>query len=136
MLSIDEKYSLALDARLNSYSPYSNFKVGALCILENDTVIKGCNIENMSYGLTNCAERSAIFNTISHGYNYKDIKEIVIIADTEKPVSPCGACRQVMAEFLKPNTIVTMFNLNKEYLQMTINELLPYSFDKGDLDDK
>ena len=65
-----------------------------------------------------------------------DIKEIVIIADTEKPVSPCGACRQVMAEFLKPNTIVTMFNLNKEYLQMTINELLPYSFDKGDLDDK
>jgi cytidine deaminase len=90
----------------------------------------------MSYGLTNCAERSAIFDTISQGFNYKDIKEIVIIADTEKPVSPCGACRQVMAEFLKPSTIVTMFNLNKEYLQMTINELLPYSFDKGDLDDK
>ena len=110
MLSIDEKYSLALDARLNSYSPYSNFKVGALCILENNTVIKGCNVENMSYGLTNCAERSAIFNTISQGFNYKDIKEIVIIADTEKPVSPCGACRQVMAEFLKPSTIVTMFN--------------------------
>ena len=133
MLSIDEKYSLALDARLNSYSPYSNFKVGALCILENDTVIKGCNIENMSYGLTNCAERSAIFNTISQGFNYKDIKEIVIIADTEKPVSPCGACRQVMAEFLKPSTIVTMFNLNKETRVCSVKDLIPFAFTSGDL---
>ena len=133
MLSIDEKYSLALDARLNSYSPYSNFKVGALCILENDTVIKGCNIENMSYGLTNCAERSAIFNTISQGFNYKDIKEIVIIADTEKPVSPCGACRQVMAEFLKPSTIVTMFNLNQDVMNVKVKDLIPFAFDEGDL---
>ena len=68
--------------------------------------------------------------------NYKDIKEIVIIADTEKPVSPCGACRQVMAEFLSPDTKITMFNLRKEHLVMKLEELLPYSFDKGDLDDK
>lgn len=136
MLSIDEKYNLVLDARSRSYSPYSNFAVGALCILNDDTVIKGCNVENMSYGLAMCAERNAIFSTITQGYNYKDIKEIVIIADTEKPVSPCGACRQVMAEFLSPDTKITMFNLKKEYLVMKLDELLPYSFDKGDLDDK
>lgn len=133
MLSIDQKFEHAKIARSRSYSPYSQFKVGAVAVMDDDQVVYGCNIENASYGLCNCAERSAIFNVISLGLSPKKIKELVIIAGSDRPVSPCGACRQVMAEFLAPSTPITLFNLNKEMITTTVGELLPYSFEQGDL---
>ncbi len=136
MLTIDQKFEHAKIARSRSYSPYSNFKVGAVVIMDNDEVVYGCNVENASYGLCNCAERNAIFSAISLGLDPKMIKEMVIIAGSERPVSPCGACRQVMAEFLNSNTKITLFNLNKDYIEITLGELLPYSFDQGDLNGK
>ena len=126
----------AKEVSKNAYIPYSNFPVGASIKTKDGNYYVGCNIENASYGLTNCAERTCLFGAYAHGVKKEDIVMMCIYSPKNHVVSPCGACRQVMAEFLKPNTIVTMFNLNKEYLQMTINELLPYSFDKGDLDDK
>ena len=131
--SIDEKYNFAIEARKNSYSPYSSFAVGAVLLFKNGDVVKGCNIENASFGLTNCAERTAIFSAISLGYNLKDVEEVVIIADSPRPVSPCGACRQVFFEFLDVKTKVTLFNLKKERKETTVEELLPYSFVEEDM---
>ncbi len=133
MLSIDQKFEHAKVARSRSYSPYSNFKVGAVAIMDNDEVVYGCNVENASYGLCNCAERNAIFSVICLGLSPKNIKEMVVLAGSERPVSPCGACRQVMAEFLSPSTKITLFNLNKDMIEITVEELLPYSFEQGDL---
>lgn len=136
MLDINQKYELAIKARNNSYSPYSNFKVGAVAVIDEKTYVLGTNVENVSYGLTVCAERNAIFSLISQGYNPRQIREFVIIADTEEPVSPCGACRQVLAEFLSPECEITLFNLEKEYVVYKMKDLLPYAFDQGDLDAK
>ena len=135
MYSLDEKYELAVKARNNSYSPYSKFKVGAVCILKTGEYILGCNVENASYGLSNCAERSALFSLISLGYDPKDVIEIVIIGDSKKPISPCGACRQVISELLNKDTKVTLFNMNKDALELTVKDLLPYAFEAGDLDE-
>lgn len=132
-MTLNEKYDLAVLARSRSYSIYSKFAVGAVCILESGEYVLGCNIENASYGLCNCAERSALFSLISQGYNPKEVVEMVIIADTKKPVSPCGACRQVMTELLNPECIVTMFNLNKDVLSVKVKDLIPFAFDEGDL---
>lgn len=135
MLSLDEKYELAILARSRSYSVYSKFAVGAVCILESGEYILGCNVENASYGLCNCAERTALFSLIANGYNPKDVVEMVIIADTSKPVSPCGACRQVMNELLNEDVVVTLFNLNKDVKVLKVKDLLPYAFDEGDLNE-
>lgn len=133
MLTIKEKYDLVMDARSKSYSPYSKFKVGALCILKDGTTIGGCNIENASYGLCMCAERNAMYSVITRGYNTKDIVELVVIGDTEKPISPCGACRQVMAELLNKDTVITLMNVAGDHIEYSIEGLLPYAFDDGDL---
>ena len=135
MFNLEEKYNLAVLARSRSYSPYSKFKVGAVCILKSGEYILGCNVENASYGLCNCAERTALFNLIANGYNPKDVVEMIIIADTKKPVSPCGACREVMKELLNEDTIITLFNLNKDVVTLKVSDLLPYGFDKGDLNE-
>jgi cytidine deaminase len=99
----------AIEARKHAYTPYSNFQVGAAVLTKNNHVFLGCNIENASYGLTNCAERTAIFKAISEGE--KDIEAIVVVGDTDGPIAPCGACRQVMAEFCDENTKVILTNL-------------------------
>ena len=135
MYSLDEKYELAVKARSNSYSPYSNFKVGAVCILNTGEYVLGCNVENASYGLSNCAERSALFSLISLGYNPKDVTEIVIIGDSKKPIAPCGACREVIRELLNEDATVTLLNMNKDVKVLKVKELLPYAFDSGDLDE-
>lgn len=116
----------AIVARENAYAKYSNFKVGAIVIDENDNLYKGVNVENSSYGLSNCAERSAIFSGISNGM--KKIKVVCIVGDTKDPISPCGACRQVINEFSDNKTIIILANLNKEYKIYKIEELLPYGF--------
>ena len=135
MLSLDKKIELAKLARSRSYSPYSKFAVGAVCIFKDDSYVLGCNIENASYGITNCAERSAIFSAVSLGFNTLDIIEIVIIADTLLPVSPCGACREVMRELLDENTTVTLLNMNNDVKTLKVKDLLPYAFDEGDLNE-
>ncbi|PWK08409.1 cytidine deaminase [Tumebacillus permanentifrigoris] len=123
----------ARSARENAYVPYSKFPVGAALLLDDGRVISGCNIENASYGLSNCAERTAIFKAVSEGK--PTIKHIAVIADTDGPVSPCGMCRQVMAEFCSPETPVTLTNLKNDVLETTVGELLPFAFLKEDLDE-
>lgn len=119
----------AIETRKQSYSPYSNFAVGAAVLSNDGYIYGGCNIENASYGLTNCAERTAIFNAVSDGK--RNISAIAIVADTDKPCSPCGACRQVIGEFKIP--CIIMANLKGEYKTVTLEELLPFSFSNTDL---
>ena len=111
-------------AREKSYSPYSHFGVGAALLCEGGTIYEGCNIENASYGLTNCAERTAIFKAVSEGH--KKFKALAVVADTEGPCSPCGACRQVISEFDIPHII--MANLKGDYTVVELDELLPFRF--------
>lgn len=120
-------------ARKNAYTPYSHFQVGAALLLKDGTIISGCNVENSSYGLCNCAERTALFKAYSLGFRKDDITMMAIAADTDGPVSPCGACRQVMAELLNPNTPVYLTNLKEDEKMMSVEELLPYSFSGDDL---
>ena len=122
----------AIKARENAYSPYSHFAVGAALLCEDGTLFEGCNIENASYGLTNCAERTAIFKAVSEGH--VTFKALAVVADTEGPCAPCGACRQVMAEFKIP--IIIMGNLMGNIKIVTIEELLPFSFSESELIDK
>lgn len=109
-----------------SYSPYSKFAVGAALLTEDDEVILGCNIENASYGLSNCAERTAFFKAVSEGK--RRFKKLVVIGNTDDPISPCGACRQVINEFCAPDMPVILTNLKGDIKVMTVAELLPYSF--------
>lgn len=118
----------ALRAREQAYVPYSKFKVGAAVKGKSGRVYTGCNIENASFGLTNCAERTAIFKAISEGE--RELTAIAVVADTPEPCSPCGACRQVMAEF-GINEIILM-NLKGDKKVASMEELLPFSFSKGD----
>ncbi|MDD2258927.1 MAG: cytidine deaminase [Bacilli bacterium] len=130
---MEKLYEEARKAFMNSYSPYSKFKVGAAIELKNGEIISGTNVENSSYGLSICAERSALFTAYSLGYRKNDIKKMLVIGDTIKPISPCGACRQVMSELLELDTEVILTNLNNERLIYKVNELLPYHFNEGDL---
>ncbi|HEL2048738.1 TPA: cytidine deaminase [Streptococcus suis] len=109
-----------------AYVPYSKFPVSAVLVAKTGEIFTGVNIENASFGLTNCAERTAIFKAISEGV--KDFSEIIIYGETEKPISPCGACRQVMAEFFDKDLKVTLVAKDKSTVEMTVGELLPYSF--------
>ncbi|PKK99365.1 MAG: cytidine deaminase [Tenericutes bacterium HGW-Tenericutes-2] len=118
----------ALLARSKAYTPYSNFKVGAAILLKDGTYIHGANVENASFGLSNCAERSALFSLYSQGYKKEDIVSITIIANDHTPVSPCGACRQVMHELMPKNTKVYLANTKGEIKETTTDELLPYAF--------
>lgn len=129
-MDIKELIKQANLGRECSYSPYSNFKVGAALLLKDGSYIRGCNVENVSYGLSNCAERTTLFKMISEGKNKEDVLAMAIVADTTLPVSPCGACRQVMAELLKADTPVILANLKGDYKQVTVAELLPYSFEE------
>lgn len=129
---VQQLIECAIEARKQSYSPYSNFAVGAALLCEDGTIFKGCNIENASYGLTNCAERTAIFKAISEGY--RKFKALAVVADTEGPCAPCGACRQVMAEFKIP--LIIMGNLMGNIKIVTIEELLPFSFSECDVTGK
>lgn len=120
----------AIDARKNAYSPYSKFAVGAAILLKDGTVIKGANIENASFGLSNCAERSALFSLYSQGYKKEDIVAMAVSANTNEPVSPCGACRQVINELFPKDAPIYLTNLGSKVKKVTIKELLPYSFEE------
>jgi cytidine deaminase len=118
----------ALRARDKAYVPYSKFKVGAAIELKDGKIIHGANIENASFGLTCCAERNALFSLISQGYNKEDIVSITIVANDHGPVSPCGACRQVMHELMPRHTKVYLANTKGEIKETSTDELLPYAF--------
>ena len=114
----------ALAARENAYAPYSKFNVGAAVETSDGHIFTGCNVENASYGLTCCAERNAVFAAIGSGA--RRFKVLCVVADTEEPVAPCGACRQVLAEF--PFEKIILANCKGLTKVMTVAELLPYSF--------
>lgn len=117
--------TVAWDVREHAYAPYSGFAVGAAVETASGQIYGGCNIENVSYGLTNCAERTAIFSAVSHGE--RELVRMVICADTPEPIAPCGACRQVMLEFA-PQMEVLLVNKAGKQVLTTVQELLPYSF--------
>lgn len=132
-MTFEQKYELALKAYNNSYAKYSKFQVGAVVILKNGEYVLGTNVENASYGLTNCAERTALFYTYALGYRQDDIKELVVMGKSKDLVYPCGACRQVISELMNKDALVTMINLDKKTKTITVEELLPYAFGEGDL---
>lgn len=111
---------VAWDTRDRAYAPYSNFPVGAAVLTDDGRIFGGCNVENVSYGLTMCAERVAIGAAIAAGA--KDFQAIVVVADTKEPISPCGACRQVMAEFGDFPVLVANRESRQEFL---LSELFP-----------
>lgn len=115
---------LAKKARAHAYAPYSGFAVGAAVLAADGRVFVGCNIENASYGLTNCAERTAIFSAVAAGA--REICALAVVADGALPCSPCGACRQVIAEFAVERIILA--NLKGSRRVVTKEELLPFAF--------
>lgn len=123
----------AIEAREKAYCPYSNFKVGAAVLFEDGNIYTGCNIENASFGATNCAERTAIFNGVANGC--RTIKAMALIGDPNSFTYPCGICRQVIAEFAESGDIqIFMVKNQNEYLEKTLDEILPGSFTKKDLE--
>lgn len=122
-------------ARLRAYAPYSNFQVGAALLTKTGEVVLGCNIESAAYSLCNCAERTAIFSALSQLENKEQhqFEALAVVADTERPVPPCGACRQVIAEFCAPDMPVYLSNLEGLIEETTVTKLIPGVFTKADL---
>lgn len=119
-MDLEKLLEAAWCARGSAYAPYSNFAVGAALLAEDGQVFLGCNVENISYGLTNCAERVAIGAAVAAGA--RKFLAVVVVADTGVPISPCGACRQVLAEFGVPRVILAN---RREHLEFRLEELLP-----------
>ncbi|SDK97006.1 cytidine deaminase [Clostridium cochlearium] len=133
MNNIDYKELIkkAIEARALAYVPYSNFRVGAAILTEDNSIYNGCNIENASYGATNCAERTAIFKAVSEGKT--KIKAIAVIGRKDEFTYPCGICRQVIAEFADKDTIVILAKNIDEYEVKTLEEIFPGAFTQKDL---
>ena len=112
----------AIDVAKRAYAPYSRFHVGAVLVGKDGRTFTGCNVENISYGLAICAERNAVFAAVAAGC--REFEKIVITADTEVPASPCGACRQVLAEF-NPDLEVVLSNFHGSTETFSLSELLP-----------
>lgn len=125
-----ELVNIAKEAMENAYVPYSRFKVGAALLAKDGTVFKGCNIENASYGATNCAERTAIFKAVSEGY--REFEKIAIVASSGEYASPCGICRQVLFEFM-PDGKVILDSEEKGMVTFSVKELLPFGFRGEDI---
>lgn len=123
----------ALDARKRAYTPYSKFNVGAAVLTEEGKIYSGCNIENASYGATNCAERTAIFKAVSEGS--RKITAVAVVGDLNSFTYPCGICRQVIVEFaLDQNIDIILAKNTKEFIVVKLKEILPGAFTKKDLD--
>lgn len=130
MLVKQEWIEAAVQAMPQAYVPYSKFPVGACIVTDEGDMYIGVNIENASYGLTNCAERTAIFKAISDGK--RSFQHLVVAGDTPEPIAPCGACRQVLAEFCAPDMSVTLLDAKGNMKETTIGQLLPYTFTNKD----
>lgn len=123
-MSEKELIEKAIEAMRRAYAPYSNFKVGAALLTKSGKVFVGCNVENASFGLSVCAERVAMFTAVAAGET--QFEKLVVVANTSSPVSPCGACRQVMSEF--GDFEVILANTNGDTMKTRVSELLPYAF--------
>ncbi|MDV7765155.1 cytidine deaminase [Peribacillus sp. CSMR9] len=130
-MNTNELIEEAKKAREKAYVPYSKFKVGAALLTTDGKVYHGCNIENAAYSMCNCAERTALFSAYAH--NDKKFTKLVVVADTDGPVSPCGACRQVISELCNQDMPVVLTNLNGDIKELTVQELLPGAFSPEDL---
>lgn len=127
----DRLREAALAVRLHAHAPHSGFLVGAALWTEDGQIFVGANVENASYGLTLCAERSAVSALVSGGR--RDFGAVYVVGDSPGPVTPCGACRQVLHEF-SPGALVRCANLAGQRLDTTVSALLPHAFDAGALD--
>ena len=128
MAGSDALVAAARAAREHAVADFSGFKVGAALETDRGEIITGCNIENATYGLTVCAERVAIFKALSEGR--RSFTRIAVVADTERPTPPCGACRQIIWEFCGDIEVV-LANLRTVSASLRMNELLPRPFDKS-----
>lgn len=119
-----ELFAFAKEVAQKAYAPYSHFRVGAALLTDTGNIYQGCNVENASYGLSMCAERNAIFNMVSNGDN--KIVEIAIYVDSDKIFPPCGACRQVLAEF--GQDIAIYYGNDDKIVETSLKEILPHTF--------
>lgn len=134
MITITKKVFIALEeaarqASRSAYAPYSNFPVGAALLADNGEIYVGCNVENASFGLTNCAERSAIFTAVADGRGRGDFSALFVYTPGQVCHAPCGACRQVLSEFFLPDTDIYSACDSGEIVAWTMGELLPESFE-------
>ena len=127
-MTMDELLERAKNARERAYAPYSRFKVGAALLTKDGSVFDGCNVENASYGLCNCAERTAFFSAVAAGYSRDQFAALAVIGDTDGPIAPCGACRQVIIELGGPELTIRLGNLNGSIRDTTAREQLPDAF--------
>ena len=128
---IDGLVEAAMEARRNAYAPYSGFMVGAALLTDDNEIITGCNIENASFGATNCAERTAVFKAVSEGK--RAFRAIAVIGskdgeDAQDYTYPCGICRQVLLEFGNSDFVVIAARTRMDYRCITLSELVPYGF--------
>lgn len=121
-MNFDPLIDAASKARGQAYAPYSKFAVGAALLTKSGRIVTGCNVENLSFGLTICAERAAVFSAIAMGE--REFEAIAVVADSRSPVTPCGACRQVLAEF-GDDLAICSANLEAVRFESTLSELLP-----------
>lgn len=117
----------------NAYVPYSHFPVGCALLMKDGKVIQGVNVENVSFGATNCAERSAIFTAISQGYHKGDIQALAVAGDTEDFLSPCSICRQVMVEFCDKSMPIFLTRQDGKIYETSLEALLPLAFESLDM---
>lgn len=127
-MDIRKLKEVAIAVRENAYVPYSEFKVGAALMDGNGHIHAGCNVENAAYSPTNCAERTALFRAIADGATAGSFRMMAVVADMKGPVSPCGICRQVLIELCSPDMPVYMGNIQGEWVQSTVAQLLPGAF--------
>jgi len=125
---MDSLLAAARAARELAYAPYSRFRVGAAVRSRDGRLFGGCNVENSAYGLCNCAERTALFSAIAAGCQPGEFAAIAVIGDCPGPISPCGACRQVMSELCAADMPVLLANLHGDLQQTTVSALLPGAF--------
>ncbi|WP_102274525.1 cytidine deaminase [Cytobacillus massiliigabonensis] len=130
-MNVEKLIEEAIAARDKAYVPYSKFKVGAALLTEDGKIYHGCNIENAAYSMCNCAERTAIFKAYSEGD--REFTAMAVVADTDRPCSPCGACRQVIAELCPKDMKVYLTNLKGDIQEISIDGLLPGAFSSEDL---
>lgn len=124
----DQLMHEAKTARQKAYAPYSKFLVGAALLTRDGKVFHGCNVENASYGLCNCAERTALFAAVAAGYKPGDFQTLAVVGDTDSPIAPCGACRQVIIELGSPKLEVVLTNLKGDVEVTSASALLPGAF--------
>lgn len=124
---------LAKQARERAYAPYSGFRVGAALLSADGRIYTGCNIENVSYSATNCAERTAFFKAVEEGV--RSFRAIAVIGDSTEYLSPCGVCRQVMVEFCEPDFVVLLCDAEGNYKKKLLAELMPEMFNRDMLNE-